>query len=201
MNEFDNWRSKYEMMTLAEQVEYHNDLESRYPEQAHFNYSNVMTTLKHMTEGSKILEFGCWKGDMAEMALHDFPSISEWIGIEICEAAIKKTKCHNPKFKYIFPDDFNWFETTTRPDCNIILATHFIEHLSNEHFESLAKYCKGVEWIYFEAPLSQADREWDGYEGTHKLNYGWDNVTKIMSEQGYDVFAVLSDGVIFKFKA
>ena len=160
MNEFDIWRQKYESMSYEEQIEYHNDIERRFPEQAHYTYGNVKYALNMAGENLSVLEFGCWKADMAERALLEH-SIKEWVGIEICTSAIEKTRCINPKFKYIHPQDFNWFETTTRPECDIILATHFIEHLSNPHFESLASYCKGAKWIYFEAPLMDVYRDWE----------------------------------------
>ena len=40
-NEFDDWRSKYDTMSSSEQVEYYNEIEELYPEQAHYNYENV----------------------------------------------------------------------------------------------------------------------------------------------------------------
>jgi hypothetical protein len=197
MNEFDIWRQKYESMTYQEQIEYHNDIERRFPEQAHYTYGNVKYCLNMAGENLNVLEFGCWKGDMAERALLEH-SVKDWKGIEICTAAIEKTRCVNPKFSYIVPEHFNWFETTTRPECDIILATHFIEHLSNPHFESLANYCKGAKWVYFEAPLIDVDREWNGYVGTHKLNYGWSNIIGIMSQKGYEVVNKFPEGVFFK---
>jgi hypothetical protein len=187
MHEFDQWREKYDSMTIQEQVEYHNELESRYPEQAHYRYQNIKEVLSVLPDKAKILEFGCWKADLAQEALNDYPSISSWKGIEICKSAIDKTKCNNNKFEYIFPKEFNWFETTIRPNADCIIGTHFIEHLSDNHFESLAKYCKGVKHVIFEAPLKEQNYDWTGYIGTHKLNYGWQEVIRIMFENNFVV--------------
>jgi len=44
-NEFDDWRSKYDTMSSSEQVEYYNEIEGLYPEQAHYNYENVKIVL------------------------------------------------------------------------------------------------------------------------------------------------------------
>jgi hypothetical protein len=138
MNEFDNWRTKYDAMSIEEQIEYHNKLEELYPEQAHFNYENVKIVLNLAKKNPKVLEFGTWKADLCEICLQEF-EIKSWVGIEICKSAIEKTKCKSDKFSYIFPDKFNWFDDGNRPECDVIIATHFIEHLSNTHFESLAK--------------------------------------------------------------
>jgi hypothetical protein len=187
MHEFDQWREKYESMTIQEQKEYHNDLELRYPEQAHYQYDNIKEVLSVLPKRANILEFGCWKADLAQQALNEYPDIFSWKGIEICQFAIDKTKCDNKKFQYIMPKEFNWFETTKKPDADFIVATHFIEHLSNKHFESLAKYCKGTKHILFEAPLKEENQDWTGYLGTHKLGYGWQEVIRIMFENNFVV--------------
>lgn len=187
MNEFDNWRNKYETMSIQEQVEYHNDLEVRYPEQAHYNYEQVKIALeliKSINEAS-VLEFGCWKGDLANKSILEYPNIKSWKGIEICENAIQKTNCKLKEFEYIIPKDFNWFENTIRPECDLIIATHFIEHISDNHFDNLIKYCEGVKYIYFEAPLHDISNNWDGYIGTHKLTYGWNTIIEKMKSIGY----------------
>jgi SAM-dependent methyltransferase len=187
MNEFDNWRNKYETMSIQEQVEYHNDLEVRYPEQAHYNYEQVKSALeliKSINQAS-VLEFGCWKGDLANKSILEYPNIKSWKGIEICENAIQKTNCKLKEFEYIIPKDFNWFENTIRPKCDLIIATHFIEHISDNHFNNLVKYCEGVKYIYFEAPLDDISNNWDGYVGTHKLTYGWNTIIEKMKSIGY----------------
>lgn len=197
-NEFDVWRLKYDSMTYQEQIEYHNSIEERYPDQAHYIYENVKACIIEAGIEVDVLEFGCWKADMAKQTLSDFQGIKTWTGIEICENAINKSKCEDLRFKYIFPSDFNWFETMETPKCDIIFATHFIEHLSNEHFEALVRFCKNVPYVYFEAPLLDGDQDWTGYLGTHKLHYGWDNVRKIMFSAGFSVHLSFKDGILFK---
>jgi hypothetical protein len=193
---FDEWRSKYDGMSLAEQVEYHNQLEHLYPEQAHYNYGNVREALQLAVPSPKVLEFGCWKGDLAQRAIPEF-NVKSWKGVEICDAAIKNTHCTRDEFSYIVPDKFDWFDEQRTEEADIIIATHFIEHLSNNHFDKLAIYCKGVKVIYFEAPLTQDGQNWEGYVGTHKLFYGWKDVTNVMSSVGFKVEKVLNDSIIF----
>ena len=181
---FNEWRNKYDQMTLSEQIDYHNVIENQYPEQAHYNYENVKHVLSD--DGIRVLEFGCWKADLAQRAISEY-LIKDWKGIEICTAAIEKTRCTAKEFSYIIPKDFNWFATTKRPDCDVIIATHFIEHFSGEHFEQIAEYCAGVPLIYFEAPLTDEGENWENYIGTHKLTYGWNKVNEIMLSKGYYV--------------
>jgi len=199
MNEFDNWRSKYETMTLEEQVEYHNDIALRYPEQAHYVYPVVNEVLR-LSNPKKVLEFGCWRADMAERGLNENPQIESWKGIEICTEAMSITRCINPKFSYIFPTKFNWFEDKRIEDADVIFATHFIEHLSNPHFEQLVKYVSGVKWVYFECPITENGQTWEGDISTHKLEYGWKDVIRLMGNEGYIVYGRHGEGVIFNLK-
>lgn len=188
MNEFDKWREQYEQMTFEEQVAYHNDLEQRFPEQNHFHYEKVSQAISSLPESItniRVLEFGTWKGDLAKRAMEDYDRIKVWYGIEICDAAIADTKCE--RVFYIKPNRFDWFAEKREIECDIIIATHFIEHLSDAHFEQLAAYCKGVGLVHFESPLTQAGSDWQGYEGTHKLRMGWDRVIETMNKNGFEL--------------
>jgi predicted SAM-dependent methyltransferase len=198
--DFEQWRADYDDMSYEDQVKYHNEIEANYPEQAHYTYQNITHLFNLLKDDSMILEFGTWKGDMANRCFVDYPQkIKSWVGIEICEAAIEKTRCLNPKFSYIFPSRFDWF-MEKRPNADVIVATHFIEHLKNDHFDALAKYCQGVDYILFEAPLSADGESWEGYHGTHKLNYGWNQVVEVMGKNGYELNATLHDARLFKSK-
>lgn len=190
---FNEWRDRYSKMSYDEQVQYHNLIEQQYPDQAHYTYDNVKQIL---SDRIKVLEFGCWKADLAARAISEY-NIKEWKGVEICTTAIEKTKCTANNFKYIVPKKFDWFNTKVKPKADVIIATHFIEHLSNEHFEQLAEYCAGVPLIYFESPLSNEGESWDGYIGTHKLNYGWDKVNEIMKSKGYFIKSNFPEGNIY----
>lgn len=183
---FDKWRSEYEVMSYEDQVNFHNCVESEYPVQMHFNADGVIEALNLISKPFKVLEFGGWKGDLAfAMIVHYGDAIVDWANIEICEAAINKTIRPSKKYRVIKPCRFDWFaeERIEKPDA--IIATHFIEHLSNEHFELLAKYVSGVPIVYFEAPIKECGQLWDGYIGTHKLTYGWNDVKRIMEHRGY----------------
>lgn len=198
MNEFDKWRDGYESMTSDEQASYYNDLEIRYPDQAHYRIDWVRQAIKKVpTTPIRVMEFGCWKGDLALQILSSTQNIIRWAGIEICDNAIKKTKCKDSRFFYIRPKEFDWWNHMDKPTFDIIIATHFIEHLSDEHFKQLVEFCSGIPVIYFEAPLSKHGQEWTGYEGTHKLSYGWDKVTELMTKAGYKLEKDNGDGKIY----
>lgn len=198
--DFDEWKSKYEIMSYEDQINFHNNCESMFPNQAHFNAGNVITALDLIGKPFEVLEFGGWKGDLAfAMMVHYGDAIIDWVNIEICEAAINKTIHPSKKYRIIKPRRFDWFveERVEKPD--VIIATHFIEHISNEHFDLLARYVSGVPVIYFEAPMEDDGQSWNGYMGTHKLTYGWNDVKRIMESYGYSNVD-LKQGKIFLLK-
>ena len=173
-------------MTYEDQVSFYNGIEFIRPVQKHFRVGNVITVLNMVGKPFRVLEFGGWKGDLAsEMITHYGDSIISWTNIEICEAAINKTFCHSEKYKVIKPLRFDWFSEERIENPDVIIATHFIEHISNEHFELLARYISGVPIVYFEAPMGDDTQSWCGYGGTHKLIYGWNDVKRIMGQHGY----------------
>jgi len=192
---FDEWRQKYDKMTLEEQVSYHNQLEKLYPEQAHYSYGGIREAFS-FAKPKRVLEFGTWKGDLANLAIPEF-QIESWKGIEICEAAIRNTHCRLPQFSYIMPSKFDWFIEERTEEADLIIGTHFIEHLSNEHFDKLAEYCRGVKFVYFEAPLTIDGQDWVGYHGTHKLIYGWRKVEEVMANNGYKLHNSFHDARFF----
>jgi hypothetical protein len=173
---FNEWRSNYETLTLKEQVDYHNELEKLYPNQAHFDFGFALKVFD-LVNPSEVTEAGGWKGDLANEMLNRY-DINLWQNIELCDNAILNTNCKHEKFVNIQPKTFDWFDSKLYK--GLFLATHFIEHLSNEHFNKLAESLTDVEYVYFEAPIENYAQSWDNYIGTHKLEYGWDEIKNIM---------------------
>lgn len=138
MNEFDVWRAGYGKRTMQEEMAYHNDLEARFPDQAHFNLDAAFSVF-NLIWPTNILEAGAWKGDLAKTILATYPHIEKWQAYEISTEAIAKTVCDDPRFYYTIPDRFDWFcDPAVFGGFNLFIATHFIEHISDEHFRGMA---------------------------------------------------------------
>jgi hypothetical protein len=181
MNEFDAWRAGYNTRTFKEEMAYHNELEARFPDQAHFNPMAAHTAF-YTVWPSKVLEAGAWKGHLAKMILDTEPDIESWTAYEICTAAIEKTVCHYPEFTYTIPDRFDWFTSSHHFErFDMFIATHFIEHISDEHFGGMAAAINAakVPALYFEAPINDDASDWEGYPGTHILTMGWDEIKSL----------------------
>ena len=183
MNQFDQWRKDYESMTFEQQQDYHDHLESLYPDQAHYDLESAVKIFNWLKPKS-VIEGGTWKGNLAKTILHDYPEVQSWLGYELCPAAIRKTVCNDGRFGYAVLNRFDWWNRGPIV-CDLFLATHFIEHLSFDHFKELAKALK-CKHVYSEAPLTETGESWDGYEGTHNLPIGWMQVSELMKFHGYN---------------
>jgi hypothetical protein len=179
---FNQWRQDYDTLTFEQQQDYHDHLESLYPGQAHYDLDAAKKVFDWLQPKS-VMEAGTWKADLAKEILRHHPDIYFWKGYELCPAAMKKTVCQDERFIYANLTRFDWWNIEPIV-CDLFLATHFIEHLSFEHFQQLARALK-CKHVYFEAPLSEYGENWEGYHGTHKLPVGWQTVSDVMNLEGY----------------
>jgi len=181
MNEFDEWRAGYNTRTFADELAYHNELEAKYPSQAHYNEQAARLVFEICRPG-RVVEAGAWKANLAALILAEHTQMESWTAYEICTAAIEKTVCKDPRFSYVTPDRFDWFSNWLKfIHFDLFLATHFIEHISNEHFEGMAGAINAaqVPALYFEAPIKDDASDWQGYPGTHILTMGWDAIKSL----------------------
>jgi hypothetical protein len=200
MNEFDAWRAGYNARTFAEEMAYHNELEAKYPSQAHYNEQAARLVFE-MCRPVRVVEAGAWKADLAALILAAHPQMESWTAYEICTAAIEKTVCTDSRFKYGLITTFDWFgQWLYFKYCDLFLATHFIEHLSDAHFVRLANALDtaNVPYIYFEAPITDEGNTWEGYPGTHILEMGWGHIEKLLSN--YAMAAIAPGCMLFTRK-
>jgi hypothetical protein len=182
MINFDDWRKDYDHLTSEQQQEIYNQLEVDFPEQAHFDLEGF-TMAFNLSKPDHVIEAGGWKGDLALMFVD---KVKTWTNIDICQNAIEKTKCHALNFVNINPGDFDWFKNKNFFDgFDLFTSTHFIEHISDEHFDLLCQAIADVPYIYIESPLTDTGETWEGYIGTHKLSYGWNKITEKLT--GHDL--------------
>jgi hypothetical protein len=180
--DFNNWRQKYFKSTLKDQVEAHNEIGALYPDQAHYMLAPIQQLLLDPNI-TNVVEAGPWMGHLAQNILSDpaYDHIQSWYGYEIAEYAIERCVVEDSRFKYIIPERFDWWEEGIQCG-SIFIATHFIEHLSNDHMKGLALALHVFSKIYFECPISLEGQSWTGYEGTHMLTFGWNDVLNLFSD-------------------
>lgn len=186
---FDRWRELYYDLTHEENIEFGNAMEAKYPGQASFNKDAFLSVLKTLPNSSKILEVGGWKGELAQALFHEAsPKIYSWKNIDMCRAAVMKTVV-SPSLPYtpVFPARFDWFRQPREEHFDACFSAHTIEHLTGLNVIQLIDWLKGIPTIVFEAPISYEGQTWEGYEGTHILEFGWLRINAYMAGSGYSV--------------
>jgi hypothetical protein len=181
---FNEWRNKYDTLTFEEQRLYHNHLEELYPEQAHYDLASAKIAFEHV-KPLTVVEAGAWKANLAAIILNENATIEQWQAIELSTNAINKTLCKDDRFSYIDINRFDWWNEM-QFEQDLFLATHFIEHLSGEHLTALINAIN-TKAVYFEAPITNAGEAWNDFHGTHKLHFGWDIINSLFTIKGYNV--------------
>jgi hypothetical protein len=186
---WNQWRENYQTLTSDEHLEFYEQIAQAFPEQKHFNVDAALRFLSE-NEIQHVHEIGGWTGDLALQAFKTL-EVRSWLNYEICKSAIDRTLAALGMYRYGVKrlDSFRWFETLKpeiRDPKTCLLATHFIEHLSNQDFEQFLEFASHFDYVYFEAPLNDlSPADWTDYVGTHILTYPWFYIESLMAARGY----------------
>lgn len=195
-NVFDKWRELYSVLTDQEQKQFYNDLEKKYPTQKCFTIEPYREFFKEV-DNVVVAEFGGWKGELSKELMDEFKNIIMWTNFELCENAIAKTVNTNKGYYAVMPNNFRWFKEKREFTCDVFIASHSIEHISDSDFLDLVIHLKGIKYIIFEAPIKNTENNWKGYLGTHILTLGWDSIKKIMHDLNYRSLQLDQDVYLF----
>jgi len=194
---FDKWREDYDKTSIAEQAKLHDELFEKYPQQAHYDYAIADNFFEDFKNDIKVFEAGCWDLTLAKKLVAKYPNIVKWKGADICQKALKAAGDNERIYKMLCTTE-EWWWSEHLYNYDIFIATHFIEHLSNEHLESLLTAIP-CSYIYLEAPLKEVHNEWGGYMGTHKLEFGWKEITHILRNR-YHLIQATNNVRIYRHK-
>lgn len=188
---FEEWRSRYASMSDAEQRVAYDGWAAAYPDQDHANKDAVERFLDMLPPDLTILEVGGWKGTLAAAMLPN-RSIARWANVEFCGAAAAESVCADPRYDVIVPDSFRWWRTL-QPGADVLIAMHVIEHLRAEDTAELLGSFVG-RWIILEAPIpDHGPVSWEGYPGSHILEWGWVEVERHLRQVGYQPLSNAGD--------
>ena len=175
-------------MTPKEHVEFAKQLTKAFPEQKHYNLKAALEAISRVSSPLgmlKVTEVGGHDGSLANDLLQSPFNIQHWTNFDLVqsEPACKDPRYHTAQVDFDFYYDEPMAVFTNR---EILIATHMIEHLSDEDFLQFIKYFQEFPNVYFEAPLKQSEKsDWHDYMGTHILTYSWDTIEALMRVYGY----------------
>lgn len=193
------WRQRYRSMPFSQ---HQSDTDAimlghATPEQYIINSTDLRRCLSGVEDtGSGVLEFGGWRGAMANAVLSEFPNLTGWTNYEICPSARFDAHCRDPRYELVVTDRFLWESPRPRSG-RIFVSSHAIEHLTAEHLNLLFRWLPdSIRWMYLCAPIqdSTTDEKWQDYGGTHILEIGWEQVLELLLD-----FRLVESGQDFRW--
>ena len=199
ISEFDAWRANYGQMSYTDQQDFYDRVYADHPIQAGYALDGGLELFNRFFAHALgelpnvyVLELGGWRGELAQEMLNRFPSLAIWCNVEICRAAVKDSVFASPKYKTWIPPDHPW--RVELPPSNVLVASHFIEHISSYHFAQLMLTLpEALRYMVLVAPLPESgSADWTGYHGSHKLKWGWDRIITALSKWDIELIGDLS---------
>jgi hypothetical protein len=181
---WDEYRADYDSLTFAQKQLHATWAFKEFPEQEHHSPEWVKRLLAIAVENnaSTVAEIGGWRGELAQKMFDEFDL--DWTNYDYCAPAIRNSVFSHEKYHPIVLDRELW-EFDHIPG-DIFVAAHVIEHLKERDLRALMSKVD-ARWVYFEAPLLGPGQTWDGYQGDHILEVGWDDVHALMRECGFEL--------------
>jgi hypothetical protein len=178
--DWDAWRTAYPHLTYTQHQDFYSLVYAQHPEQRHYSTEHVEQAIEQINPRT-VVELGGWDGELAHTMLEQYPDIRLWRNVEICREAAAAGEDRHPRYDAVLTNDWYWNKTWT---CDLFVASHVIEHLSRQHLDAMVG-ATNAKALYMDAPLTDQPYQWQGFTGTHILNYGWAGITRTCKTHGY----------------
>jgi hypothetical protein len=175
---------------VADQKRWHAQVWEEYPNQSHFSAEPLAAAIEKYRPRT-VVELGGWDGEAAVTMLERFPFILNWTNIEICTEATQNGR-KDPRYHPLSPAFWYWERKWT---AEMFVGAHVIEHLSADHLGRVID-ATDAPVFYAEAPIGAQPIDWSGWSALHRLEVGWNGVTALFAERGYE----LADAVAVETK-
>jgi len=169
---FDAYRMFYNYFSFETLKAINNRLCEVFDEQSSFNFDMFMEIFriaqKEAGRTLRVIELGSFKGELKNKVTE---SVEFWIGYDLFP-------CSDVEL-------VDYFYNTEIPDADLFVCTHTFEHMSFEEVQKCVKHIKGCEFAAIEIPLRDS---WNGYNGTHVLEASREDIIRLFSENGFEMF-------------
>lgn len=172
---FDEWRTRYDTMSFREHAAINDRWGVEYPAQASWKLQPVLDAL---WSARTVVEIGGWDGGLAAKALALLPRVERWTNYEMCQPAIDRTVCHDPRYKPVLLEDWPW--NTDLEPADALVMSHVVEHMRFHQLFELTRLFDRYRVVHMQAPLDLERIDWTGYHGSHILEVGWLGVEALM---------------------
>ena len=181
---FDCWRAAYDDLTDEEQSDYARHLGREYPDQDRADLLQCERFFQTIPTVAHVLEIGGWNGRLAAHILNTVPGLRNWTNID--PNADQEHQTADPRYLAIVPAFFYWWRYGNYRGYDTLVASHVLEHFKQRDIHELLAALPDVQAAYVECPITQTGgNDWAGYDGTHILECGWDGLTEVFEDHGF----------------
>lgn len=177
--DWDQWRADYDTMTFAEHQAFNAEVARQHPVQRQWDGDAVRAFLSRR-QPQTVVELGGWDGSLAAAMLPDFPAILRWRNLDITPDVPQA--CISPRYQREVLEGWPWHQTET---ADALVASHVFEHMRIREIEQLLS-AWDVSAVFIDAPIRQVSSHWVGYEGTHILEVGSDELLNRLVDLDYE---------------
>lgn len=181
-NRWDDWRSRYQTLTVADHQAAYDDAFDADRDQRRFDADTLRRLLDRIGEPVSVIELGGWDGELAKTVLASTNGqVKRWRNYEISPKAVEATVCDDRRYQAYAENRFYW---DARRRADLFVASHVIEHLSLADVRRTldATSCR---YVFLQAPLEPGPTDWRGYDGGHVLEVGWDGLDHELAARGF----------------
>ncbi len=185
MIDWDLYRLTYDMLSYEDQLKFYDEVWKQHPVQKHYDSATCKRFLEKVNPKA-VVEIGGWRGELAAEMLPLFPDIMVWRNYEICKGAANDTVCLDSRYDAEVPLTWVWSMSLNQRRAirgNTLVASHVLEHMNAEQVEALLKAIH-PNAAFIAAPLTESGQDWNGYEGSHVLTWGWKDIINLFETQG-----------------
>lgn len=182
---FDAYRDTYRLLSFEDLRRINKVWAAKYPNQHFADSSFVIKALRKTIsdlrrDGIHVVELGGFNGALALKVLQHFPN-STWLNFDIGE--------HRPvagldryRYKEQVLTDHLWESKPNIDGSDVFVSTNTLEHFPDDQFQKIIDYVtqKHVSYLVLEIPISENGQEWRGYNGSHMLRMGRNQVKKVL---------------------
>ena len=182
-DDFNDWRERYDSMSVADQRQFYSRVWTEYPDQRHHDPDAAIAFFASIPPRLRVQEIGGWQGHLAKRILENYPARS-WDNYEICKEAVENSVVDSRTYRALTINSWPWGQDNHRYD--VLVMTHCLEHMRFHEFVLLLA-SGNWGWIFLESPLALGPTDWTDYMGTHIFEQGWESVLTALRVQAYEI--------------
>ena len=181
---FDDYRLEYPTMNHTRKQECNRYFYETWPIQNTFmfDYDFILDSLATANPES-VVELGGYEGQLALESFTRVKTLTHWINLELIPHR-QVQGLEKYWYRETVLENQVWL-TSHKLDCDMFVATHMLEHLSNMECTLLLEWLlqQNVKWLLLVVPTTPKGRLWTGYMGAHVLTYGSDVIKEKLNEK------------------